>query len=51
MEDADRGDSLAEEPDDVAARSSKLPLQRFRPLHWGLEMLLKEFRENIHSPR
>jgi hypothetical protein len=51
MQDADRGDFLAEEPDDVAARSSKLPLQGFCTLYWGLEMLLKEFRENIHKPR
>jgi hypothetical protein len=46
----DGGDAAAEEAHDVTSGSPKLSLQGFRSLHRRLKVLLKQFRENIHTP-
>src|SRR5262245_8625114 len=49
VQDADCGCPFAEEPDDVTARSSKLPLQRCCAFERSLKVLLKQPRKNVHT--
>ena len=43
VENADRADVRATQPDDLAPRAAQLPLQGLHLLHRRVEVLLKEF--------
>jgi hypothetical protein len=49
VENTDRADFLAGKPDDLAARTAELTLQRLRALNRRVEMLLKKSIENFHE--
>ena len=49
IENANRAEFVARKPDDLAARTAELALQRLHSLDRGVEMLLKKSFENFHE--
>src|SRR5436305_84366 len=49
VQNADGGDVLASETDDLASRAAKLPLQRLHLQNRRVEMLFEEFLEYVHE--
>jgi hypothetical protein len=49
VQDADGGDVFVGEPDDLAAGTAELALERLNALGRCVKMLLEEFVENVHE--
>ena len=49
VQDSNRTEFVVGEPDDIATGAAELALQRLHALGRRVEMLLKEFLENVHE--